>query len=202
MAGFDKTGKALLMQQGLQARGLYKGQLDNIWGEQSEHAYQEFRKSLLFGKGTWGFFAEIDGKDIVVKNANATAFGGDSDKGDNGETASGFPTKGHPELLACSLPMDGFGVKSLTGSPLPKMPFGLTRDGLTNPDGVHVIATSLDGSTQTPPLPVIDIGPSRSSGNALDLSVAAAQLFHHQATSNNFKMRLNYRIVTGAKYIK
>ena len=54
--------------------------------------------TILKGSGDWGWTAEVIGNDIVVQNAKTTAFGGDGDKGDNGETACGFPTKGHPDL--------------------------------------------------------------------------------------------------------
>src|SRR5579859_6774040 len=75
------------------------------------------------------------GDDLVVPRTAATWFGGDSDPGDNGETASGVPTKGHPALLGCALPLAGYGLQSLRGTPLPMMAFGLHRDGSPNPDG-------------------------------------------------------------------
>jgi hypothetical protein len=49
--------------------------------------------------------AYVDGDDVVVENVKATWFGGDNDPEDNGETASGVPTKGRPNLLGCALPI-------------------------------------------------------------------------------------------------
>lgn len=155
---------------------------------------------ILVGDGTWSWVAYIVGEDIKVRNAWATAFGGSNDPEDSGETASGFPTKGHPDLIACSLPMDGYGVNSLRGSPIPKMPFGVWRDGRDKPTGAHVIASDPVSGKQTPVMPVIDLGPSGYTGNALDLSVAAARIFKPTASAINFKMRLDFRIIGGAKY--
>ena len=42
-----------------------------------------------------------------MPQAAATWFGGDDDPEDNGQTASGVPTKGNPTLLGCALPLNG-----------------------------------------------------------------------------------------------
>ena len=73
-----------------------------------------------------------------MPRAAATWFGGDDDPGDNGQTASGVLTRGHPSLLGCALPLAGYGLQSLRGTPLPMMAFGLHHDGLPNPDGAWV----------------------------------------------------------------
>src|SRR5437763_6041987 len=73
-----------------------------------------------------------NGDDLLVPRAAATWFGGDADPGDNGQTASGVPTKGNPTLLGCALPLAGYGLKSLRGAPLPMMAFGLHHDGSPN----------------------------------------------------------------------
>jgi len=155
---------------------------------------------ILRGDGTWPWFAEIDGKDIIVRDAIATAFGGDEDPMDSGDTASGCRTKGNPALMGCALPMDGYGVAALKGSPLPKIPFGMNRDCSDNAGGAHVIVTHR-ASGKNITVPAIDLGPGKRTGHALDLTVAAAKKFDSSATANNFEMKLDYRIIDGAKFV-
>ena len=156
---------------------------------------------LPSGEG-WSWKAEAIGDDIVVQEAKTTAFGGGNDQGDSGETACGFPTKGHPDLLGCALPLGGYAHsaaehKALDGTPLPHMEFGLTSKGADRPAGSHVeVIDPKSGVTVI--LPVIDLGPARATGHALDLTVAAARLFKSNATANNFSMVLNYRLINGA----
>lgn len=155
---------------------------------------------FLVGDGTWPWRAQIDGPDIVLYNVRATAFGGDSDAGDNGETASGYNTKGHPGLIGCALPMRDDRLSSLRGSPIPKMPFGIHSNGEDNPIGAHVDVTFLDTGLVVKSVPVVDLGPAKSSGNALDCSVALAKRNTPGATANNFSARVNVRILGGAKW--
>ena len=162
----------------------------------------ELGGTVLPGKGDWGWTAEIIGNDIVVQNAKTTAFGGGNDKGDSGGTACGFPTKGHPELMGCALPLGGYAHTakehdSLDGTPLPHMEFGLTNKGSDRPSGAHVEVTDLKSGVQIV-VPVIDLGPAKGTGNALDLTEAAARRFKSNATANNFSMVLQYRIINGA----
>jgi len=145
------------------------------------------------------FTVEIDGNDLVCTGI-ATAFGGAYDPMDNGETASGVNTKRNPLILGCALPMDGYGVRSLNGSPFPKMPFGLHHDGTTNPDGVHIVL-ELPGNRVIGPIPVIDLGPSGGTGHALDLTVATARMLDPHATASNFEQRIKFRVLGGAKYL-
>lgn len=199
--GIDRTYKSILLQAELYDRGFYTGLIDDVWGPKSQAAYDAFLKTILAGSPTWTWFAEIDGNDIVVKNAWATCFGGSSDPQDSGETASGYPTNGHDDIIACALPLDGYGVAELKGSPLPKMPFGLFKNGTQNPDGAFVIA-EFDG-VKTPSMPVLDLGPAKKTGNSIDLSIAAAQTIHPHADAQNFKVRLTkYTILGGKKWIK
>ena len=93
--------------------------------------------NLLRGDGSWPWTATVDGDDILVQGL-ATAFGGDDDPQDDGSTASGFNTKGHAGLMACSLPMRDDNMEALRGSPIPRMPFGLNADGTRNPRGAWV----------------------------------------------------------------
>ncbi|MEY2507483.1 MAG: hypothetical protein QOH01_1812 [Verrucomicrobiota bacterium] len=158
--------------------------------------------TILKGSGDWGWTAEVIGNDIVVQNSKTTAFGGANDKADNGQTACGFPTKGHTELLGCALPLDGYAHTkgehdALDGTPLPHMDFGLTSKGADRPSGAHVEVTDLKSGVQIV-VPVIDLGPAKGTGHALDLTEAAARRFNSNATSNNFSMVLQYRIINGA----
>lgn len=151
--------------------------------------------TILRGDGTWKWTAEIDGLDIVVRNAVATCFGGDSDPQDNGETASGINTKGNPNLIACSLPMDGRQFPHMTpaehaaldGSPIPKVPW-------------KTIVRVQDGAT-VHDFPVIELGPGRRTGHQLDLTIAAARLFDPNATATNCTIHCDYRIIGGAAFV-
>jgi hypothetical protein len=161
---------------------------------------------ILKGDGTWPWFAQIDGNDIVVLDAKATAFGGSSDPQDSGKTASGCATKGKPSLLGCALPMNGYAKSpaehsALDGTPIPKMGFGVLPNCGDNPIGAHVVVTDrATGRNIT--VPVIDLGPAKKTGHALDLTVAAAQIFKSNATANNFGMKLDYRILNGLKIVE
>lgn len=141
---------------------------------------------VLRGDGTWGWVAEIDGEDIVIRDATASWFGGDDDPQDNGETASGVLTKGHPELVGFSLPMD-FGPKSpaTEGAPLPRLPWKI-------PVTVSLGAMSVTG-------PLIDLGPAKSAKHQVDLTQAAFKRF--APLSQGLVHGVEVRIPNGAKYI-
>jgi len=139
---------------------------------------------ILTGDGKWSFTATVEGDDIVARNARATWFGGANDPEDNGETASGISTKKRPTIQGCALPMD-FGP--CAGSPLPRVPWG-TRVEVTH------LATEKKIT-----VPVIDLGPARSTGNALDLTVAAFKEFAPLATGKN---SVDYRILGAAKRLQ
>ena len=135
----------------------------------------------LQGDSRFGFTAFVEGDDIVVRDARATWFGGANDPEDNGETASGISTIKRPNIQGCALPMN-FGA--CVGSPIPKVPWG------TKVEVTH------DGKTIT--VPVIDLGPSRGTGNAIDLTVAAFEEFAPRAKG---KIIVDYRILGGARRI-
>ncbi len=135
---------------------------------------------VLNGDGTWGFVVLVDGDDLVVRGANTTWFGGANDPQDNGETASGVSTKRRPEILGCAIPMN-FGP--CKGSPIPRVPWG------TKVEVTHLKS----GKTIT--VPVIDLGPARSTGNAIDLTPAAFKQF---APLVKGKVVVNYRILGAA----
>lgn len=159
------------------------------------------------GDGTWGWGCFIDGPDLVIQHASATAFGGDSDPMDNGTTASGFNTKGRPGLVACSLPMQNDTLKDkvhgyvLRGSPVPRMPFGLNPDGLGNKDGARVNVTFLSTGKTISLIPVIDIGPAKWAGDQIDLTVGLAKLHFAKASSNNFQATVEVRILDACRYL-
>lgn len=158
-------------------------------------------KTPLPASDRFPFTVTVDGEDLVVRNVWATCFGGSADPQDEGETACGYLTRGHPDLLGCALPLDGYGVSSLKGSPLPKMPFGLRRDGTPRPGGAFVTVSMPQTGTVIESLPVIDLGPKGGTGNFIDLSIAAARRFDHRASARNFKMRVDVRILGGAAYL-
>lgn len=147
----------------------------------------------------------IEGEDIMVQGT-ATAFGGDNDSMDNGETASGYNTKGNPDLLGVALPMRNSTVYTkgrgyvLAGSPIPKMPFGILPSGKLNLKGAFVDVTFPNGVT-IPKIPVIDLGPAAWTKDAIDLSVGLARKYKPKATANNFGCGVVYRIRGGARYL-
>lgn len=183
---------------------------DDKWGTQSQHALDleiaESRlrrvtvgippKSPILGDGTWPWTARIDGDDVVVDHCRMTCFGGSNDPQDSGATASGVSTKTNPLLAACALPMDGRMFPGLSraehgaldGSPIPRVPWKTM---------VTVVA---DGIKLT--IPVIDLGPGKRTGNALDLTIAAARLVKAGASATNFETFGSYRVIGAAKYIK
>jgi len=142
------------------------------------------------------------GDDLLVPRTAATWFGGDNDPGDNGETASGVPTKGHPALLGCALPLAGYGLASLRGTPLPMMAFGLHHDGTPNHDGAWVevsLLSTLSSQPSTLLLPVIDLGPALRTRHGIDLTVAAFK--HFAGNLSQGVITVSYRLKRGALYL-
>ena len=130
-------------------------------------------------EGNWGFTAVVEGDDIVVRGGAATWFGGADDPDDDGETASGVSTKLRPLIQGCALPLN---YGPCAGSPIPKMPWG-SRVQVTYGD-------------KTITVPVIDLGPARDTGHAIDLTVAAFEEF---APRDVGKIVVDYRILGAAK---
>ena len=151
--------------------------------------------TILRGDGSWPWNAYVNGDDIEVIAARATCFGGGNDPEDSGETASGISTKANPALRACALPMIYTGtnkalLKALGGSPIPKLPWKTMVQ----------ITEAATGKILT--VPVIDLGPAKRTGNAIDLTVAAARYFKPTATATNFSMACHFKILGGAKFLK
>lgn len=200
----DPSGQTYLLQTALHDLGLYDGRLDNWRGPATDAAEKSFRDSLvessdsgdrpLKGDGTWPWTAEVSGADVIVRNARATCFGGSGDPQDGGGTASGISTADNPGIEACSLPMDGRMFKGLSpgehraldGSPIPRVPWKTL--------------VQVTRGVQTFTFPVIDLGPGKRTGNALDLTIAAARRFDSKASATNFEAQVDFRILDGAKF--
>lgn len=140
----------------------------------------------IIRKSGWNFVVVVDGEDLLVENVRATAFGGYSDSGDNGETASGMPTKHTPEPFGCALPILP-NVSATSNSPFPLLPWGTV-----------VYVTSGDAEFYCP---LIDNGPAKSSGNAIDLCVRCAKFIDPKATANNFEAIVSFRVLKGATFL-
>lgn len=162
---------------------------------------------ILRGDRTWPFVAKLIGT-IRVDNVVATWFGGDSDPQDNGQTACGYPTKGHPGLLGCSLPMDLGTERATEGSPLPRLPWGLHSDGTPNPDGAWVTVWPIGfPDAVISAFPLIDDGPGKQATkdprapHGIDLTKAAFVLVAIAAgidaasALRNGTLRVGYKIV-------
>ena len=182
---------------------------DGFWGGVSQSALDALLSqpreiappSGKSGKGWEWLTVKAHGEDLVIENATVTAFGGDSDSMDSGETASGINTKGIPDILGCALPMrrdtskafiiDKKGVKRepiLRGSPIPKLPWG-TRVQFTDPK---------EGTSIT--VELIDEGPAGWTKHHGDLTIAAARHFDKNATANSARIpKLTIRILGAAK---
>ncbi len=137
------------------------------------------------GDGSYPFVANIENNDLWVRNVTATWFGGDHDPDDDGETASGILTRGHPDLLGCALPMQGFRVTR--GSPLPRIPWRTPVEVHAGDRQVNV--ELIDLGPAAPPLAhgVIDLTPAAFIALAGALHVGS--------------IRVNFRIVGGAQYL-
>jgi len=136
------------------------------------------------------------GDDLLVPRAAATWFGGDADPDDHGQTASGVPTKGQPTLLGCALPLAGYGLKGLRGTPLPMMALACTTTALPNPDGAWAEVTC---GLLTLKLPVIDLGPALRTRHGIDLTVAAFK--HFVGDLSQGVITVSYRLIRGALYL-
>lgn len=134
----------------------------------------------------WCFSVRIDGDDLVCDDCTATWFGGDDDPLDNGQTASGIPTAGNPELLGCALPVVP-NHPSTAGSPLafrPRIPWKTC------------VEVTHKGRTLT--VPLLDNGPAKSAQDAIDLTQAA---FRHFAPIKQGILRgVSFRVLGAAKY--
>lgn len=136
----------------------------------------------------WSFSVRIDGDDLVCDNCTATWFGGCDDPLDNGQTASGVPTCGNPELLGCALPVVA-NHPSTAGSPL----------AYPKPNRIpwHTrVEVSYKGRMLT--VPLIDNGPAKSANDAIDLTQAAFRYF--APIKQGVLKGVSFRVLGAAKY--
>lgn len=192
---------------------LYTGRIDGIPGPKTDAAFKELceradseHQNRVIKGSKGNFEVLVAGKHLRVNNVRCTCFGGSDDSGDSGETASGYPTKGHPDLMAVALPMSYCGsdeatYEALCGSPIPLIPFGLYSNGEENREGAWVHITFSNGKTFL--VPCIDFGPNinKYPDNAIDVTVALAKHQDPNATSNCFEDVVSYTIVNGAKFL-
>lgn len=145
---------------------------------------------------TWKFDATVDGNDIVVSNTIATWFGGDEDVEsgqDNGLTASGVKTAGNPNCMGCALPVEVYDaarelVRSTCDSPLARDPHIPWKTMVQVTRGIQTIT-----------VPLIDNGPSKSSGHGLDLTQAAFRALGVPVRVGT--MTVSYRVLGAAKWL-
>lgn len=149
----------------------------------------------IFQKAPWSFSARIDGADLLLENVRATCWGGFDDPQDNGETASGMSTRHVPEPFGVALPVLP-NVASTAGSPLPLLPWGTVVK-------VTWEASAKGGGPKEPGqfyAPLIDNGPARSTGNAIDLTPRCARLIDAKATASDFEAVVSCRVLGGASF--
>lgn len=143
----------------------------------------------------------VDGDDLVIGDfihpVTASWFGGPSDSGDSGETASGVPNHAIG-VLGVALPMrtsNGRSVPGCADSPLLEIPWqtkvivnAITR----NAGPVPVVGSQLT-------LPLIDVGPDTYLNRPLDICP-----FPFVRLGGDLKVGLLHvflRIVGGSKYL-
>jgi len=124
-----------------------------------------------------------------VRKATCTWFGGPNDDQDSGETASGINTRGNPNILGCSLPMDGFNNASTDGSPIPRLPWKT------------IVQVKNLANGRTISVPLIDLGPSldAASGAAIDLTEAAFRMLGGDV--NRGHIDVDFVISGGVKFM-
>jgi hypothetical protein len=158
------------------------------------------REEIPYMKPTWNY--TVEGQDLVIRNIIATCFGGQYDKGDDGQTESGVINDGsNPALMGVALP-----IRSVEGatrnSPLAFM-------GKHIPWGTPVkVWRESEGEDSAVECQLIDNGPNtlRYPTHALDLTPCAAMHFDHFASlsriANEFEEDgMSFRVVGGAKWI-
>jgi len=136
---------------------------------------------------------KIVGDDLVFEGVKCTWFGGPHDRQDSGETASGqVNTRRQTDFLGCALPMSGFRrSRNTAGSPIPRFRW-------LTPVEVTCIEDDLDGRQVR--VELIDLGPARSTGHALDLTEAAFNRLG--AASRRGVVKVNFRIPNWREHLE
>ena len=135
----------------------------------------------------WSWYTshcDVDGKDIVVRNAIATYFGDPMDAEDNGVGASGFETARHPEYLGCSLPFNTSALKVMKGCPIPRLPW-------YTPVKVYLHKTKIVVYTH-----LIDLGPHPKTKHHIDLTVGTLRALG--LSRNDGVYDVDFRIIDAA----
>jgi hypothetical protein len=161
----------------------------------------------LVGDGSFPFTVIVDGDDLVVKNARATAWGGPTDKYDDGTTAAGVNTKQWGGvILGCSLPQNHSGEPNTEGSPIPRLRYGRVlpngKPDLTDPNwvqvkvyfhktGKEVMTTLLDNGPAKPP----------KANAAIDLTTGTIKQGGYTCNPNAFDGQVDFRIIGGAHFL-
>lgn len=155
-----------------------------------------FSKPKMIDTG-WKFKAEVIGDDVLVRDTTATWFGGEADVesgDDNGETASGIDTVGNPGLMGCALPVI---VRDASGR--------LKKSTCTSPIAVTphlpwktMVEVTCGAVTIT--VPLLDNGPTKGSGDGIDLTQAAFKAFGRPLSQGVIK-GISYKILGVARYM-
>lgn len=152
-----------------------------------------------------GWAYEIDGADLVIRNITGTCFGGRFDKGDTGQTESGFNNSGNGSVEAntpqCALPIRST-EKATSGSPLAFK--GAHIPWLS----VVMVWREADGESTAIKTILTDNGPDYLNfpSHALDLNPPAVQKLGTRmalpALANSWsESGISYRIIDGARWI-
>jgi hypothetical protein len=143
-----------------------------------------------------GFTAVVEGADIVVRDVIVTVFG----EGHDNRTESGDMNPGRNRfLMGCALPVRHHEAAGRPGPLvfLPPIPWGTRVEFWRAPDESDKIVVALIAN---------DPNGLKYPDHAGGLTVAAASHFSPEmplhCLANAFKMRLNYRILNGAQYVR
>lgn len=142
----------------------------------------------LTGDGTWPFMTvTVEGEDLIVEGVSSW-FGGGRDSEDNSIGASGFNSALHSDYLGLSLPQSGRGIKTMAGCPIPKLPW-FSPARVWSPD-----------TNKTAIVHLIDIGPSRATAHAVDLTPAVFEALGLSLEKGLYRVRV--RLLGAAQYVK
>ena len=163
-------------------------------------------QTVLTGDGRFGFEVIIDGNDLVVRKARATAWGGHNDPDDHGTTAAGVKTSvWGAEILGCSLPQNNNDSQTI-GSPIPRLRYGrVLANGKPDLNDSHWVKVQvyfhLTGKTVMTYL--MDNGPARppKANAAIDLTTGAIHAGGYNVDPNQFDGIVDFRIFNGKAFL-
>lgn len=192
MTRFNST---FLIQTGLLSLGFDPGPLTGVYGDKTAAAQAAWQGSLVLdiegleplpNDGTWPWLAYVDGDDIVLKGVQIVCFGTFS------PAAVRSDAEGNEFIQACAVPMlyageDPVLLEEFGTSPLPVIPW-------------ETLAVIRSGDAEVQ-LPVVDIGPVKSTGAAIGLTLGAARLFKPDAEVGDIIATGDYRLVGAAQFL-